>query len=349
MDLFFSWEDIANRPRGLTFDDVLLVPQFCGMRSRRDPNLSSPLTPSHSLKIPFISSNMDTITEAPMAIKMNQLGGFGIIHRFMTVQEQVEQVKKVRKAGVSFIGASIGVNPPDRDRGRALVDAGVQLLTIDIAHGHSRAMLEMVEKIKSQFPKVALIAGNVATPEGTQQLMESGVDAVKVGIGPGSMCTTRIITGCGVPQLTAVAICAQVGREKGIPIIADGGIRTSGDAIKALCAGANTVMLGSVLSGTTETPGKIQDGHKLYRGMASKSAQDSWRGGVPKGMASEGESVKVAVKGPVEDVIDRLSGGLRSGMTYLNAASIEELPTRARFVEMSPMGQTESRAHGLLP
>lgn len=347
MELMFSGSEIPQRHQGLTFDDVLLVPHRSEIRSRKDPDLTSFLTKDHKLRTPFISANMDTVTEAPMASKMDELGGFGIIHRFMSAENQMNQVQKVLESGASLVGASVGVNSSDKDRAIGLIDAGVGLITIDIAHGHSESMLETISWLKSRWPDISVIAGNVVTAEGTLDLIDAGADAVKVGIGPGSMCTTRIITGCGIPQLTAIAICTQVSRQRNIPIIADGGIRTSGDIVKALCAGASTVMLGSVLSGTIETPGEIQSGHKLYRGMASKSAQESWRGGVPKGMAAEGESVKIPVKGHVEDVIYELMGGLRSGMTYLNAQSIDELRLQARFMEVSSMGQHESLAHGL--
>ena len=347
MNLTFKWNQITERHCGLTFDDVLLIPRQSEMRSRRDPDLSSSLTKTHGLQIPLISANMDTITESAMAIKMNELGGFGIIHRFMSVENQVKQVKETLQGGVSLVGASIGVTPKDQERASALILAGAQLLTIDIAHGHSVSMVEAIRWIKSKWPHVSVIAGNVATSQGTHDLIEAGANAVKVGIGPGSMCTTRVITGCGVPQLTAISRCAQVARKANVPIIADGGIRSSGDIVKALSSGAHTVMLGSLLSGTIETPGENEHGKKLYRGMASKSAQESWRGGIPKGMAAEGESIKVPIKGYVEDIINELCGGLRSGMTYLNANNLEELPLNAEFMEITPMGRNESVAHGL--
>ena len=201
--------------------------------------------------------------------------------------------------------------------------------------------------LKDQYPNVDLIAGNMATPDAAHDLIEAGADAIKVGIGPGSMCTTRIITGCGVPQLTAIALCAEVASSYGVPVIADGGIRTSGDMVKAFAAGASTVMLGSMLSGTIETPGEIKNGKKHYRGMASRSAQDSWRGGVPEGMAPEGESTQVAVKGHVKDVIFEVTGGIRSGMSYINATNIAEIKDKALFMEMSSNGIAESRAHGV--
>lgn len=347
MELFFNFEGLLKRGKGYTYDDVLIIPSRSDMRSRRDPDLSSSLTRTRTIQLPFISANMDTITEAPMAIAMDQLGGFGIIHRFMTVEEQVVEVKKVKAAGAKIVGASIGVNEDSKDRAHALVEAGANILTIDIAHGHSVQMLETLAWLKSEFPKVEVIAGNVATPEGTLDLIDAGADAIKVGIGPGSMCTTRIITGCGVPQLTAVAMCAQVAKQKNVPIIADGGIKSSGDIVKALAAGASTVMLGSILAGTIETPGLIQHGKKQYRGMASRAAQDSWRGGVPTGMAPEGESTSVPIKGHLSDVIGELAGGLRSGMTYINASKVSEIDAKARFMEMTAMGYQESRAHGL--
>lgn len=347
MDLMFDYKKLLTRGKGYTYDDVLLIPSKSDMRSRREPDLSCQLTIKKTLKLPMISANMDTITEAPMAIAMDHMGGLGIIHRFMSIHDQVEQIKKVKDAGVKIIGASIGVNGECQERAGALVEAGATILTIDIAHGHSVQMLETLTWVKSKYPDVEIIAGNVATPEGTLDLIEAGADAVKVGIGPGSMCTTRVITGCGVPQLTAVAMCAKAAREKNVPVIADGGIKSSGDIVKALAAGASTVMLGSILSGTIETPGLIQHGRKQYRGMASRAAQDSWRGGVPTGMAPEGESTSVPVKGHLSDVVGELAGGLRSGMTYINAMTVAEISDKARFMEMTPMGYGESHAHGL--
>lgn len=346
-ELTFGKNGLSQRGRGFTYDDVLIVPNKSDMKSRRDPDLSAHLTKTKKLRIPFLSANMDTITESPMAIAMDQQGGFGIIHRFMSIEEQVEHVNKVKDSGATLLGASIGVSSESQDRANALVAVGVNTLTIDIAHGHSVQMLEMIVWLKKEFPKVEIIAGNVATPQGTLELIEAGADAIKVGIGPGSMCTTRMITGCGVPQLTAVAMCSEIANRHGIPIIADGGLKTSGDIVKALAAGASTVMLGSILAGTIETPGLIRNGRKLYRGMASRSAQESWRGGVPTGMAPEGESTSVSIKGHVSDVVAELAGGLRSGMTYINAGNLTEIVNKALFMEMSPMGLRESGAHGL--
>jgi len=348
MDLTFSAAGILARGRGLTFDDVLIVPSKSAVRSRKDPVLTSRVTRNHRLTAPFISANMDTITESSMAVAMSKLGGLGILHRFMGNEQQVREVQLVKDSGAPLIAASIGVNEEGRSRAEALVGAGANILTIDIAHGHSTAMIETLKWLRDKFGNsVDLIAGNVATPEATDELILAGADAIKVGIGPGSMCTTRIITGCGVPQLTAIAWCVDAARPHNVPVIADGGLKASGDIVKALAAGAETVMLGSLLSGTLETPGEIHNGRKHYRGMASRSAQVSWRGTLPEGMAPEGESTSVPVKGSVKDVLLELGGGLRSGMSYINASEIAEIHEKARFIEMSGAGATESRAHGV--
>lgn len=347
MDLIFNRHGIVKRGRALTYDDVLLVPQKSDVRSRKHPDLSTQLTKKFKITLPFISANMDTVTEADMAVAMHKMGAFGILHRFMTIQEQVAMVEKVKAAGVYPIGASIGVNSEGLDRAEALVKAGAHILTIDIAHGHSTSMLETLREIKQRFPEIEIIAGNVATPDACHDLIEAGASAVKVGIGPGSMCTTRVITGCGVPQLTAIALCADVCTDLGVPLIADGGIKTSGDMVKAFAAGAQSVMLGSLLSGTIETPGEIHNGRKTYRGMASRAAQTSWRGGLPEGMAPEGESTWVSVKGHASDVIHELAGGIRSGMSYLNSTGLAEISQKALFLEMSTVGLRESVAHGL--
>ncbi|WP_413587518.1 guanosine monophosphate reductase [Bdellovibrio sp. HCB274] len=343
----FNWKEVKNRGKGLTFDDVLIIPARSDIRSRRDPNLTTKVTRNFTMETPIISANMDMVTEYDMALAMHNLGGMGILHRFISTEEQSAQARRLKEAGVKLISASVGVGEEFKTRSKALVEAGVNIITIDIAHGHSVQMMETMKWLKDQYPHVDLIAGNMATPDAARDLIEAGADAIKVGIGPGSMCTTRIITGCGVPQLTAIALCSEVASAHGVPVIADGGIRTSGDMVKAFAAGASTVMLGSMLSGTIETPGEIKNGKKQYRGMASRSAQDSWRGGVPEGMAPEGESTQVNVKGHVKDVIHEVTGGIRSGMSYINATSIAEIKDKALFMEMSSNGISESRAHGV--
>ncbi len=350
MGLIFSANEILERSRGLTFDDVLLMPRHSEMSSRRSPALDSKVTKNFTLKTPIISANMDTVTEFQMAIKMAQLGGLGILHRFMSPEEQVRQVKVMREAIKPLglpVAASIGVKEEGMKRADMLVDAGVDILTIDIAHGDSVMMFETLDYVKKKYPHIDVIAGNTAMPEGVKGLIDHGADAVKIGIGPGSMCTTRIITGCGVPQLTAVAMCVLEARKYNVPVIADGGIKTSGDIMKAFAAGAQTVMLGSMLSGCLETPGEIEGGRKRYRGMASKDAQVSWRGELPQGMAAEGEARWVNCKGSVENIVHELAGGVRSGMTYVNAYTIADINKNARFMEMTASGMMESKPHGL--
>ncbi len=345
MSLIFNRKEIVHQDQGLTFDDVLIVPTKSNVRSRKNPNLSSEIIKGLVTDIPIISSNMDTITESNMLVAMNEVGGFGILHRFMSIENQLDEIKKATLAGVKTIGASIGVNADWKKRADALVKAKVKVLTVDIAHGHSISMLDTIKYLKDNYPDIKVVSGNVATAEGTYDLIEAGSDAVKVGIGPGSICTTRIITGCGIPQLTAIAICKEASGD--IPLIADGGLRTSGDVVKALAAGANCVMLGSLIAGTIETPGEIKHGKKQYRGMASKDAQVSWRGELPQGMAPEGEATFVPVKGHLKDVIYELCGGIRSGMSYLNALTIDELRKNARFIRTSANSVYENSAHGV--
>lgn len=338
------------RNRAYTFDDVLLVPCRSSVQSRFHVSLSTQFTKRYKLELPVVAANMDTISESAMAIAMNEIGAAAILHRFMTVEEQVGELKKILNAETSktILAASIGVTPDSKDRARALVNAGAQILTVDIAHGHSEAMIEMVKYLKKEFSSVDVIAGNVATDRATVDLIGAGADAIKVGIGPGSMCTTRIITGVGMPQLTAVAVASEIGRKYGVPVIADGGVRSSGDAMKALAVGASTVMLGNLLSGCLETPGELVNGKKMYRGMASRQAQISWRGGqLPEGMAPEGESQLVPCKGPVREIVHEFCGGIRSGLSYLNSRGLSDLPEFASFVEVSPNALRENHAHGV--
>lgn len=347
MGLFLSRHEIAEKQDGLTFDDVLVVPCKSEVKSRRDPDLTSKITKEISREVPIISSNMDTVTEGDMAKAMCDLGGLGILHRFIDVEAQIKELETVKESKSPLLSASVGIGDNGKERAKALFDAGVELITIDIAHGHSLQMMDLTSWIKKEFPSLQVIAGNVATPEAVKDLANSGADAIKVGIGPGSMCTTRIITGCGLPQLTAIAMCKIEAEKHNVPIIADGGLKTSGDIFKAFCAGADSVMVGSLLAGTLETPGEVRHGKKLYRGMASRSAQDSWRGGVSKGMAPEGESHMINIKGHVESVVLELTGGVRSGMSYINATEFSQIKDNARFIKMSSSGIRESVAHGL--
>lgn len=352
MDLMFGANGILQRGRGLTFDDVLLVPRHSEISSRRHPDLGTKATKNYSIDIPIITANMDTVTGKEMACAIAKLGGLGILHRFMSPEEQVEDVKYIQKFLkennlTTPIAASIGVKEEGLHRAELLVNAGVQILTIDIAHGDSVMMHDVLKEVKKRYPHIDVIAGNVATTDGVKRMIESGADAVKVGIGPGSMCTTRIITGHGVPQLSAIAMSVLEAQKHGVPVIADGGLKNSGDMVKALCAGADSCMVGSLVSGALETPGEVLSGMKQYRGMASKSAQVSWRGELPKGMAAEGEHTMIPCKGPVENIIDELTGGIRSGMTYLGVEKIVAMREAGLFIEMSSSGMAESKPHGV--
>ena len=469
---------------GLTFDDVLLVPRFSSIRSRKAVSTASWLVPDIRLNIPVISANMDTVTETQMAIVMAQQGGIGILHRFMSIERQADCVRKVKRAeslvvsnpitlygtatvqearqkmldeevgglmvvdgqnhllglvtsrdvllaqdgdapvqsvmtpfdrlvvagpgetleqarqklhdhrveklplvdaeqrvmglitvqdiikiqehpsatkdarGRLRVGVALGVRADDLERAAACVEAGADVLLVDIAHGHSEHTMNMVRRLKTHFPRLPVIAGNVATPQGVRDLAEAGADAVKVGVGSGSICITRVVTGFGVPQLTAIAECSEMGRKMNVPIIADGGVRTSGDLTKALAAGASTVMLGSMLAGTDESPGTaiVRDGrrYKIVRGMASLTANVERRR-MEKGetlsdedfteVVPEGVEGFVPYRGAVADILHQMVGGLRSGLSYAGSTTIEELWENAEFIRMSPAGQRESNAH----
>jgi len=470
---------------GLTFDDVLLVPQRSGIRSRKDVSTDTWLTPGIRLSIPIISANMDTVTGARMGIALAQLGGIGILHRFMSIEDQADSVRRVKRAesivvenprtisleanveqarqqmaeaevgglvvvdsenrvmgiitnrdvnlapdgnapisqlmtprarlvvaspgetleqargklfehrieklplldaggrlaglitaqdinkiethpdatkdsrGRLRVGAAVGVREEDLLRAAACVEAGVDVLVVDIAHGHSEHTLEMVRNLKQTFPNLPVIAGNVATAQGVRDLAEAGAGSVKVGVGSGSICTTRIVTGFGVPQLTAIADCSAAAQPLGITVIADGGIRNSGDITKALAAGGSTVMLGNLLAGTDESPGApvTRDGQrfKIVRGMASLTANvdrkaldnaaptiENWGEVVP-----EGVEALVPYRGSVADILHQLVGGLRSGMSYAGACSIEQLWQKTEFIRITPSGKLESHPHNV--
>lgn len=336
-------------PRGITFDDVLLVPGYNGIRSRQAVATSSQLAENLTLKIPVISSNMDTITGWEMAAVMAKLGGLGILHRFMSIEQNVAQYLRAAQAGA--VGVCVGVSGDAMERAEALVAAGASILCVDVAHGHSKMVNQMVRQLRDKFSdNICIIAGNVATYAGADYLSAAGADVIKVGIGPGSACTTRIKTGFGVPQLSAILDCRKVDR----PLIADGGIRTPGDAVKALAAGAACVMLGGMLSGTEETPGdrierKGADGKttyvKIFRGMASREAQEDYMGSMADWKTAEGISTEVSVKGSVVDVISDVMGGIRSGMTYCGAKDIKDLQRKAQFMEVSQAAYGEGLPH----
>ena len=468
---------------GVTFDDVLLVPKYSKVTSRSDTDLSTKLSKNISLNMPLISANMDTVTESSMAVTVAREGGIGIIHRFLTIQQQVNEVLKVKRSGSIIIenpytinseltikdafsimnekqvsgllvtdsnskiigilterdvlfeptdstklvkelmtkdvvtaklgvdleqvkeilkhnrieklpivddnnhvkglitsqdisnlekypnaskdkkgrplvGSAVGVKGDFMERSEALINAGADVLVVDIAHGHSENAINTVKNIKKAFPDCELIAGNVATAKGTEDLIKAGVDAVKVGVGSGSICITRVITGSGVPQLTAVFDCAKVGNDHGIPIISDGGTRNSGDATKALAAGASSIMVGSILGGTDESPGstitKNGKRFKIYRGMASLAASMGRRSKETgtfeladdlNDYVAEGVEAMVPYKGSVTEIITQITGGIRSGLSYCGASNIKQMQENAEFIKISRAGFAESQSH----
>ena len=358
--------------KGLTFDDVLLIPA----ESHVLPNevkLDTKLAPNLQLHIPLISAGMDTVTEGNMAIAMAENGGQGVIHKNLSIEAQVEEVKKAKgktvdpnlphpavdNQGRLLATAAVGVTSDTFERAESLLEAGADAIVIDTAHGHSAGVLRKIKEIREHFPNATLIAGNVATGEGTAALFDAGVDVVKVGIGPGSICTTRIVAGVGVPQITAIYDAASVAQKYGKKIIADGGIKYSGDVVKALAAGGNAVMLGSMFSGTTEAPGTIftNEGKqfKSYRGMGSVGAMSQqhgssdryFQGGVNEAnkLVPEGVEALVPYKGDVSNIIYQIDGGLRAGMGYVGASTIEELIENSQFVQITNAGLRESHPH----
>jgi len=312
------------------FDDVLLAPQYSEIGSRKDIDISTEIA-GITLRTPIISANMDTITEEAMAEAMYECGGLGILHRYCHSAKIEGRINYLNSSGIPSI-PSVGVNVYDKMFIKSISRLSLSAVCIDIAHGHCNRTKEMIQFLKDLGYEV--IAGNVATEEGAHFLAQSGADAIKVGIGPGSLCTTRLVTGSGVPQLSAIIeVCEIKRRFPYIKIIADGGIKTSGDIVKALAAGADAVMIGRLFAGCKETPGEVVGGKKVYRGMASFSAQMDFNGevhGIP-----EGEAIFVDSKGPVKNIIKDLSDGIRSGFSYSGALNIKDLQEKAHFIKVS--------------
>jgi len=331
----------------LTYDDVLLVPQYSDVESRKEVDIHNMLDKSRKLLVPIISSPMDTVTEEEMAIAMSYAGGLGIVHRYNTIEEQAKIIKALCDRSTRNVGAAVGVTGDYEDRATALYDAGARLLCLDVAHGHHALVKKSLHKLREMFgDTVHLMAGNVATREGYEALSDWGADSVRCNIGGGSICSTRIQTGHGVPGLQTIMDCANSDRPA--KIIADGGIKNSGDMVKAIAAGADFVMIGSLLAGTSEAPGEIvinNSGgkYKLYRGMASFDAQKDWRGRMTS--APEGVSTTVPCKGSVKDIIYDLGMGIRSGLSYSGARSISEFQAKAKFILQTNASQVESSAH----
>ncbi len=341
----------------LTFDDVLLLPKYSNVLPS-NTNIFLHLTKKISLKVPFLTSAMDTVTESKMAIAVAKEGGMGIIHRNLNIKNQSNEVKKVKNKKL-LVGAAIGTNQEDLDRARSLIFNGVDLIVIDTAHGHSEKVLRILSKIKKIIKRVPICVGNIATGEAAKKLYNSGADIIKVGIGPGSICTTRMVAGIGVPQISAIIDVKKALEKKNIKIISDGGIKFSGDIAKALAAGADAIMMGSIFAGTDESPGKKfklkGKIYKQYRGMGSIGAMSAGSANryfqknfkdktkfVPEGV--EG---RVEYKGKVSKIIYQLQGGLRSSMGYIGAKNLKEINKKAKFVKITKAGFYESMVHSV--
>lgn len=340
--------------KALSFDDISLVPRYNNIASRKDVSTNVQFG-DLTLGIPVLSSNMDTITGLYMAAEIANEGGLGFLHRFMSIEDNAIMYDTLKTREYEAV-VSLGVNE-GLDRFHALYEVGARYFCIDIAHGHSKSVGQMVQKIKDFSDDTFVIAGNVCHATGAEYLADKGADAVKVGIGPGSVCSTRIKTGFGVPQFTAIQECSKVN----VFVIADGGIRTPGDAVKAFVAGADAIMLGGMLAGTDETPGEIHEEpiwesaspagtltrrFKKFRGMASKEAQDEFMGTMNDWKTAEGVETTVTAKGPVSAVISDLMGGIRSGMTYCGANHLKQIKERAAYVEITAAGRVEGTPHG---
>lgn len=354
----------------LTFDDVLLVPAYSEVLPR-EVSTKARFTRNISLNIPIVSAAMDTVSEKAMAIMLARKGGISVVHKNMGIEAQARQIREVKEypaegnkipcldaEGRLRVAAGVGVTADVLDRVTALVEAGVDAIVLDSAHGDSHGVVEALRKIKAVYPELDTVVGNIATAEAAVRLIEAGADSLKVGIGPGSICTTRIIAGVGVPQISAIYDVAKAAEGSGVPVIADGGLRYSGDIVKALAAGGDSVMIGSMFAGTDEAPGEIfeENGRKFksYRGMGSVDAmkagsrdryfqdgEDSTKKLVPEGVVA-----RVPYKGSVGDIIYQLVGGIRSGMGYCGAADIDALHT-ARFVRITANGLVENHPHDI--
>lgn len=354
----------------LTFDDVLLVPQYSEITPDM-ADVSTKLTNTFKMNVPFLSAAMDTVSEHKLVTALALAGGLGVIHKNMSIADQAKEVEMVKnyefdnekykralidKKGRLCVGAAIGVTADMMDRVHALLDAGVDVFVLDSAHGDSKNIINAIKNLRLEYPSMELIAGNVATYEGALDLMKAGASAVKVGMGPGSICTTRIIAGIGVPQLQAVMDCARASKEMNVPIIADGGIKYSGDVVKALAAGANTVMLGGLFATCEEAPGDIYESngkkYRTYRGMGSieamaKGSTDRYFQIGHKKFVAEGVQGIVEVKTIVEELVFQLIGGLKAGMGYCGSKDIPTLQEKGTFIKITNNALLESHPHDI--
>jgi len=331
----------------ITYDDMLLVPQYSDITSRSEVEIGNRMGHRH-LKMPIIASPMDTVSEHEMAIAMYRAGGMAVLHRYNTIQEQVSMAEKVTQVSnwSGQVAAAVGVTGDFIERSEALIAAGVDVLCIDVAHGHHILVKKALEQLRNEYDNhIYIIAGNVCTLEGINDVADWGADAVRCNIGGGSICSTRTVTGHGLPGLQTIFDCARTDRQ--VSIIADGGIKTSGDIVKALAAGADFVMCGSLLAGTTESPGQVvslSDGSRVkeYRGMASKDAQMDWR---HKSSTPEGIASYIPYKGSVLDILQNLEGGIKSGFSYSGARNLTELQHKVEWARQTSAGTQESGTH----
>lgn len=338
-----------KHPR-FSFDDVLLVPRYSEIPSRKDVEASVVFPLNSGLENyvfdhPFIPANMDTVSGLEMASFIMKSGGLGILHRFMSKEESIKAVTKLKLIHTGMFAVSVGVSDSEYERAKACYDAGSSWFCVDTAHGDAKYMYDFVEKLKKSLPACKIIAGNVVTPDAIHRMKNAGVNMAKVGIGGGSICLSRVVAGHGFPQLSAIQECASVG----LPIIADGGIRDPGDAVKALAFGASMVMLGSAFAGCTETPGEVSMVNgaysKVYRGMASKEAHIDHFGGISDWKTAEGVSTTVPFKGEASGVLKHYIGGLNSGLSYSGCRTIKELHDWSEYVFVSPSVVHENRPH----
>ena len=341
----------------LTFDDILLLPKYSNILPAKT-NINLQLTKKVSLKVPFLSSAMDTVTESKMAIGIANEGGLGIIHRNLNIKQQSKEVEKVKNKKLQ-VGAAVGTSQEDIDRAKSLTSNGVDLIVIDTAHGHSEKVIRTLEKLKKSIKNIPVCVGNIATGEAAKKLYNSGADIIKVGIGPGSICTTRMVAGVGVPQISAIMEVKKALHKKKIKIISDGGIKFSGDIAKALAAGADAIMMGSIFAGTEESPGKKfkfnGKFYKQYRGMGSVGAMSSGSANRyfqknfkdKSKFVPEGVEGRVEYKGKVSKIIYQLQGGLRSSMGYIGAKNLKEINKKAEFVKITKAGFYESMVHSV--
>ena len=341
----------------LTFDDVLLLPRYSNVLPSQT-DISIELTKKINLKVPFLSSAMDTVTEAKMAVAIAKAGGIGIIHRNLNIKKQTDEIALVKKKKL-LVGAAVGTDSDDIKRAKSLIDYGCDLIVIDTAHGHSEKVLITLSKLKKIRGKIPICVGNIATGEAAKKLFNSGADIIKVGIGPGSICTTRMVAGIGVPQISAIMEVRQALKNKKIKIISDGGIKFSGDLAKALAAGADAIMMGSIFAGTDESPGKkfkIKGKiYKQYRGMGSIGAMSSGSANRyfqkkfkdKSKFVPEGVEGRVEYKGNVSKIIYQLQGGLRSSMGYIGAKNLNQIKKNAKFIKITKAGFYESMVHSV--